>query len=160
MTNKARLLFTSNIYPADYKKGVLYAAAFACLGLAYFAAILFSGMGRFVQPDLKDFAYFILFIPLAEEIIFRGILQKNISRFLPQKFMAISAANLVGSALFAVFHACFAPSLHAVLVFFPSLLFGIVYEKSGKIVFPIALHALFNMNVFIAYRSDILYLIL
>lgn len=160
MTNKTRLLFTSNIFPRNYKKGVLYTAAFSCVGLAYFSVILFAGVGRLVKPDLKDFAYFILFIPLAEEIIFRGILQKNITRILSQKFMLISVANLIASAFFAAFHAYFSPSVHAVLVFFPSLLFGIVYEKSGKIVFPIVLHALFNMNVFIVYRSDILYLIL
>lgn len=160
MTVKTRLLFIFSLTPSNYKKGMLYFTAFFLVGFVYFALILFSGFGDFVKPEWKNFVYFIIFIPFAEEIIFRGILQKKIWHLCQKSFMCITCSNLVSSIFFAALHAAITPAVHSALVFFPSLLFGILYEKSGKILFPIALHAFFNLNVFIVYRSDILYIII
>ncbi|MBA2661225.1 MAG: CPBP family intramembrane metalloprotease [Bradymonadaceae bacterium] len=108
----------------------------------------------------------LLFIALPEEFFYRGYLQTRISQALefrrlargqsalPGRFLGISAANIITSLLFAIGHVLIpvggALILSRAAVFFPSLLFGWLRERTGTIVAPVIFHASCNMLVLLA----------
>lgn len=78
--------------------------------------------------------------PIAEELLFRGILQQ----WMTEKFG--SQVGLYGSSfLFAVVHWSDWPS--PIPIFFFSLALGTVFRRSGSLWTVIALHATFNLPV-------------
>ena len=82
-----------------------------------------------------------VFAPVAEEMFFRGLLYRIFKGFFsPFRCGALISAVLSG-ALFALMHA-------DAFVFLPLSLMGVLlcmsYEKSGSIISPILVHALFN----------------
>ncbi|MCX7759770.1 MAG: CPBP family glutamic-type intramembrane protease [Hydrogenothermaceae bacterium] len=68
----------------------------------------------------------------AEELFFRGYLMKFYS-------------NLVVSILFVIPHLILYTDLHSFLTFFPSLLFGHLYLKTGSLVFSSVIHGFSNI---------------
>jgi len=89
----------------------------------------------------------LLVAPLAEEMLFRGL----IYRLLRKRVRTAVAVPAVG-VLFGVFHA-------PVSVVLPMCLFGgllcYLYEKTGRLVVPIAIHFLFNLcqvTLILSYR--------
>jgi len=89
----------------------------------------------------------VLFYPIAEEIIFRGMLQEYI--LLKSKkqmiFMSISTANLLTSILFVVLHVIYHEVYWALLVFIPSLIFGYFKDRFQSIIPSIILHSFYNV---------------
>lgn len=85
----------------------------------------------------------LVFAPLVEEFLFRGILQSFLRRFLGQK-----AAILVAALLFALFHYSSAQGLGNITLILSFLLLGsflgFLYERQGSLWSSIALHSLFN----------------
>lgn len=79
----------------------------------------------------------VIVAPVAEEFIFRGFLYPVFKRFL-----GMPLALLITAALFAAIHAN-AGSLGALFIL--AAAFTIAYEKSGSILVPICMHALFNL---------------
>lgn len=78
----------------------------------------------------------VVLAPLAEEIFFRGLMQSMFRKYLSRPWVAIFAT----SAIFAALHPV--NTIPALLVL--SLGLGYVYERSGRLVGPILMHALFN----------------
>ena len=90
-------------------------------------------------------------VPLFEEVVFRGLLQQGVKAQLALVAPARTARMLsVGLASVAF------TALHEPPTFFPvfvlSLLLGAAYEKSGRLLVPVALHAAHNLAV-IVYDS-------
>jgi len=79
----------------------------------------------------------IVIVPVAEEILFRGMLQSALRTVLARPWPAIIFASLV----FVVFHE---NPEHWPALFALSLCLGYSYEKSGSLFRPIFIHALFN----------------
>ncbi len=106
----------------NYGRGLLYGSAFLPLLLV-------------LPPDLSCPAWVLnqLGIATAEEIFFRG-------------FLMGSMGNITVSLLFSLAHLIHFPIVNSLLVFFPSLIFGYVYVRSGSILAPILLH--FTANLF------------
>jgi len=105
----------------NYKKGLLYGSVLVPLLLllppkAYCLSWVINQLG----------------IAFAEEVFFRGYLMGQLG-------------NLRTSILFSALHLLRYPSLNSLLVFFPSLLFGEVYRRSGSILAPILIH--FSSNL-------------
>jgi len=73
-----------------------------------------------------------LSVAVAEEVFFRGYLMQSLG-------------NIRTSLLFSLAHLINFPTLNSLLVFFPSLLFGFAYRRSGSILAPVLLH--FSANV-------------
>lgn len=71
-------------------------------------------------------------LALAEEIFFRGYLMKTFS-------------NQTVSVMFVVPHMIMYFDLHSLLTFFPSLLFGYVYTRTGSILLVTVLHTVSNI---------------
>jgi membrane protease YdiL (CAAX protease family) len=84
----------------------------------------------------------IVLAPIAEEFIFRGYLYGVFKRYL-----GISAALLLNSALFAAVHLNLA-SLPALFVL--AACFTIAYEATGSLLVSMCMHALFNLASFAA----------
>jgi CAAX protease family protein len=86
----------------------------------------------------------IFLVPLAEELLFRGLLQRSLIPYFG-RWRAIA----LSSALFALFH--FSASqgwnnLELVLsLFILSCYLGFIYEKRGSLWAPVGLHMAFNM---------------
>jgi len=125
---------------------------------AFGAGLLLSaGAGFLLRASALSpaslFAFFLLSLiyPLLEEVVFRGQIQPIILRHWPLKFHAISAANLITSALFALLHiASRGLSPLTLAVFFPSLVFGYFRERHGHIKSAVVLHMGFNLVFFLA----------
>jgi len=77
--------------------------------------------------------------PLAEELLFRGLLQSMLRRYLGKPWTAI----LIASACFAAVHIPSEPQ-SVFALFALSVGLGYVYERSGRLVSPILTHAIFN----------------
>ena len=87
----------------------------------------------------------VLFYPVLEEIVFRGLVQELVHEYISRRFMGpLSIANLLTSCLFAGLHFLYHAPLWAALVFFPSLVFGFFKERSGRLTAPILLHSFYN----------------
>ncbi len=78
--------------------------------------------------------------PLAEEFFFRGFVQTMFVGVLDRRWSAI----VLTSIAFGMVHY---PQPHAVpALIFLSLLLGYAYERTGSLMAPVAIHALFNLK--------------
>jgi len=129
-------------------------------GIVYFAFRLSFFTDNFAF-NINKFYYYIIIVPVLEEWIFRG----NIQRMLKDKLdknkeisetvlsdtadSFISVQNVITSVLFASMHLIYSPASHALMVFIPSLIFGLVYDRHQKLIIPVFLHGFYNLDVFI-----------
>lgn len=81
--------------------------------------------------------------PVAEEFFFRGMLQTVLLNTLKSRWIAIVFA----SAVFAAIHFSQPHAIPALFVL--AVIMGYAYERSGSLIPPIAIHALFNLKTLI-----------
>lgn len=106
------------------------------------------------NPSVSDFETYhlvlvVFFIPVIEEIIFRGILQPWIATRYSQNIAKLSAANLITSSIFSLLHLFTHPVSMAVFTFFPSLIFGYAKDHYGKLTPSIVLYGSYNGGYFL-----------
>lgn len=103
--------------------------------------------------DVWQFLQVGLIYPVLEEVVFRGGLQSVIlaSRIKVLKFAGLSAANVLTSLVFAGMHLFSQDLVWACLIFFPSLVFGYFYDRYGRLLPSIVLHAFYNSGFFIFF---------
>ncbi len=89
--------------------------------------------------------------PIVEELLFRGCMQGVLIRrtWGRRTIIGLSTANLLTSIVFVIAHIPTHPLLWALLVLFPSLVFGILRERSGSVIPPIAIHIFYNTGYFL-----------
>ncbi len=85
------------------------------------------------------FLLIILIAPVAEELVFRGVILHKAGRAVP-----FWGANLLQAVLFGVYHMNIIQGIYAVLIGF---ILGLVYHKFGIILAPMLLHMLINASV-------------
>jgi len=78
----------------------------------------------------------VIIAPVFEEMLFRGLFQTMLRSFLQKPWLSI----LISSALFASIH----QMGHWPALFALAICLGYAYEKSGSLLRPIFIHALFN----------------
>lgn len=88
------------------------------------------------RDRLAVVAMAVIVAPLAEEVIFRGYLYP-----VAKKFGGASAGLMVTSLLFAFLHG-HAPSIPALTML--AVCLGLAYEKTGSLLVPMIMHAVFN----------------
>lgn len=130
--------------PAVFAANALVACAYFALSGEYppkqEIVDIFSSMPEGVGAAAAAVSV-VVFAPVAEEMFFRGLLYRIFKGFFsPLNCGAFVSAALSG-ALFSLIHA-------DAFVFLPLALMGVLlclsYEKSGSILSPILVHALFN----------------
>ncbi|HEB98790.1 MAG TPA: JDVT-CTERM system CAAX-type protease [Thiotrichales bacterium] len=96
-----------------------------------------------------------LLYPLAEEILFRGLLQGELSRWRWGRAArgGVTGANLATSLIFTALHFFSHPPLAASLVIFPSLIFGYFRDRHGNIRASVILHMFYNTGYFWIFAS-------
>ena len=96
------------------------------------------------------FLSLVIWQPLIEEVLFRGIIQGQIAKreWGKHSWLNISSANLVTSVLFVVMHMINSSPFFALTVFVPSLVFGYLRDYCNSVYPCIILHSAYNAMVF------------
>ncbi|MBA5249391.1 MAG: JDVT-CTERM system CAAX-type protease [Gammaproteobacteria bacterium] len=92
--------------------------------------------------------YVIFIYPIVEELVFRGLIQDYFKTQLTGLLMQLSFANILTSVLFVLLHYIYHPSIEALLVFIPSLIFGYFKDRTGGVLVAIVLHIFYNVGYF------------
>lgn len=97
-----------------------------------------------------DFLLMAVFLPVLEELTFRGWLQGHFHRYplARQQLAGLSVANLITSLIFTGLHFFYHTTLWAVTVFFPSLIFGYFRDKYQNVKCAIILHIFYNSGYY------------
>ena len=100
--------------------------------------------------DMYSFGILVLFYPIIEELSFRGMIQEYLSHKVgdSKRIAGISLANILTSILFVLMHFIYHTPIWALLVFFPSLLFGYFKEHFSSVIPSILLHSFYNLVFF------------
>lgn len=100
--------------------------------------------------DLKALFFLLFFYPVAEELLFRGIIQEYLHTKTKQLpcFFSFSIANILTSVVFAFMHLVHHAPLFALLTFVPSLLFGYFKDRYNHLLYSIVLHMFYNACYF------------
>lgn len=94
---------------------------------------------------------FLLVQPLAEELVFRGVLQGQLLRATAARRLGpLTLANLLTSAGFAALHLIGQPPGWALAVAVPSLLFGHLRDRFGSVLPAMVMHVYYNAAFAIA----------
>jgi membrane protease YdiL (CAAX protease family) len=137
-----------------FKPDWLLGAAFIAAPFCWYVLSLFlEPVMAFDSVLTQRFALFAIVYPVLEEYIFRGKLQCVLRQqsWGQKSILGLSSANIITSALFAVFHIVLRPGLWSAGVFLPSLIFGFFRDRYGNIYAPIALHAFYNAGLFVLF---------
>lgn len=118
-------------------------------GLLFWLALYFiqQPLIQWRWPLLEPWQFLVpvLFYPVIEEVIFRGLLQELVHEYISQRSIGpFSVANILTSMVFTAMHFLTHSPLWAALVFFPSLVFGFFKDRTGRLTAPILLHVFYN----------------
>lgn len=89
---------------------------------------------------LRDMAYMFLFVGIAEELLFRGLIQQDIARAFGWKW-----ALFIASAIFAVMHLTWRSIPEIGFVFIAGIALGALYLKTKSLTAPIIAHGANNV---------------
>ena len=124
----------------NFLKGLIWGVGVSLLILPLYAVVC-SKIGNTSLLPSENFLNIVLFyltVAVAEETFFRGYFYSEMEN---EPFLGpISKANFVSSFLFATAHALIYYNPVMFKVFFPSLIMGYLYERSGSILAPIIFH--------------------
>lgn len=102
------------------------------------------------QPDLL-----LLLVPLSlllvgpgEELLFRGVIQGTLRRSFSPAGAVVLAAAIFAGVHFVALTGGVGPRLTTIaILFFPSLVFGAAYERTGNLAVPAIIHGLYNSTL-------------
>ena len=124
------------------------------VGPIVWALVVVLGRASFAPgasgATLAHLALVILAYPIAEEILFRGVMQPAIdARITVRALPGISAANWLTSMAFGAVHLIAHSPAHAFATIFPSLVFGFLRDRHRSIVPGLLLHIWYNAGWFL-----------
>lgn len=103
-----------------------------------------------VQFSWAQLLSLVIWQPVIEEILFRGIIQGQFASraWGRHSWLGISMANISASVLFALVHLFHSAPMFALIVFAPSLVFGYFRDYCNSVYPPIIIHGSYNAMVF------------
>lgn len=136
-------------------KAFLLCAVAAPLVWAIMALIVPVRSMSLVQVWSLGFASVVMWYPLWEELLFRGLLQGElIERGWTRCWVhGLSGANILVSLMFTLFHLWSHSPIWAALVLFPSLVFGYLRDRFDSTVPSILMHMWYNGGYFFFFDS-------
>ena len=97
---------------------------------------------------LSAFAFHLFLVAFPEEFFFRGYIQRRFHQVFDDRFTFLSVkmgkAFFLTAILFALSHSIIVVRWWHIFIFFPTLGFGWLREKTGALTSPILFHALSN----------------
>ncbi len=124
------------------------------LVLAYFYQTLFSSLHLHIASLHEPFSLILtqlFLVAFPEEFFFRGYLQTLVQRLFPKWIhflgLEIGIAIPITACLFALSHSIITVRWWHFAIFFPSLVFGWLRQKTNGLVAPILFHALSNVVI-------------
>lgn len=137
-------------------KAFLLCAGAAPLVWAIMAWVVPVRSMSLVQVWSFGFASVVLWYPLWEELLFRGLLQGELIAWGWTRcwVYGLSSANIGVSLLFTIFHLWNHSPIWAALVFFPSLVFGYLRDQFDSTVPSILMHMWYNGGYFFFINSS------
>jgi membrane protease YdiL (CAAX protease family) len=107
---------------------------------------LFESYGNVMDSILNGrmlfvILYTVVVAPLAEEIVFRGVILHKAGRNVP-----FWGANILQATFFGLYHDNVVQGIYAILV---GLLLGLTYRRFQSIIAPILLHMIINIAAYI-----------
>ncbi|MES2121422.1 MAG: type II CAAX endopeptidase family protein [Chlamydiota bacterium] len=144
----------------DWKQ-VMRGTLLGCVGIALLATVAILSGAVHLQFKLPSFAgqrflSNLIFTAIPEEAFYRGFLQTELCRYFKKSRAGNFFALLVSTLIFTLAHAYWSPSLDILgFVFLAGLLYGYVYQISGKIESAILCHFLLNFihMTFFSYHA-------
>lgn len=126
--------------------GDAHVVAALLLALPVWAALgLVAGPQLRVPSGAWAWTSLVLVQPVAEELVFRGVLQSQLLRLTHERRAGfVTLANLATTAGFVAVHLLSQPPLWALAVAVPSLVFGHLRERLGSVWPAVAMHAVYN----------------
>jgi len=132
-------------WPPDAHLALALALAvpvWAALGLA-------AGPVMYVPSGWTAWTSFVLFYPVVEELIFRGILQGELLHLTTRdgrmlRLGPVSAANALVTVAFVALHMLAQPPAWALAVAVPSLVFGHLRERFASVWPAVLVHVVYN----------------
>ena len=88
---------------------------------------------------MRDFAYMVLFVGVGEEVLFRGLVQRDMANLLGWKWGLLGA-----SVMFGVMHLTWRSIPELGFTFIAGLIFGYIYYKTRSLTAPIIAHGVGN----------------
>jgi hypothetical protein len=93
-----------------------------------------------VKYLLRDLVYMVAFVGVGEELLFRGLVQRDLMNALGWK-----QGIVLASLMFAVMHLTWRSIPELIFVFLAGLLLGYMYYKTRSLVAPIVTHGIGNV---------------
>ena len=93
-----------------------------------------------VKYLFRDIAYMIFFVGLGEELLFRGLVQRDLTKAFGWKWGII-----LTSLMFAVMHLTWRSLPELAFVFVASLAFGYLYYRTKSLMAPVVAHGIGNV---------------
>jgi membrane protease YdiL (CAAX protease family) len=148
--------------PSIQEVGAVVAAYVLAIGVALSGAILVSVLGveagsnQAAELGAENPEVLLLLIPASflligpgEELLFRGVVQNRLREtFSAVPGIAIASAIFAGIHFVALSGGAGARLVSIVVLFFPSLVFGAVYEYTENLVVPALVHGAYNATLF------------
>ena len=99
----------------------------------------------------------VFFYPVVEELAFRGwlqglLLEKKIGQY---RLGSLTIANVCTSFLFAALHVVSYTDYWMGLVFFPSLIFGLLREQYRRVLPSIVVHSFYNFGFMLIFPKGL-----
>lgn len=85
---------------------------------------------------------------IAEEMLFRGVIQDYLEQKIPACFFVFSAGNIITSLLFSAAHLLSQPFWWAASTCLPSLVIGVLWSRHKSVVACSVLHLFYNVMFF------------
>jgi len=116
-----------------------------------YGLLLLGGIAWLLPRPLSSLSLgWLLGKALFEEFIFRFVLQETLSRVLRTRFSIgpVGLSNILASAAFSGVHFLHHSPIMAGLTFFPSLVFGYVWDRHGSLALCGLVHFFYNFCLF------------
>ncbi len=115
-----------------------------------------TGSNSTAEAGMENPEIFLVLIPASflvigpmEELLFRGVVQGRLREtFTPAPAIAVSAALFAAVHVMALTGSLTARINTIIILFFPSLVFGALYEYTDNLVVPALVHALYDATLF------------
>lgn len=120
-------------------------------GVLFWVGLIALGIPTVGPTAFLTLASLIVLQPVLEELLFRGIVQGQLARFVwgRRAWGGISVANIVVTVVFVALHFLTHPPLWAFGVLLPSLLFGYFRDRHNSVYPAMALHVFYNAGYFL-----------